>query len=519
MRKKVLLGVVFFASMILAFLGFAKMTLAWTDITGAISGSSVTDLLYASDGSIYASGTYNDGELAKVWRYTNGSWIDITGDIVGSGVQTLIQTSDGSIYAGGQYNLFHARVWKYANGVWTDVTSDISGYIINSLMLASDGSIYAGGTMTENGSDFFARVWKYSNNIWSDITGTLTGTEIYSLKQFFDGSIYAGGYDVDNAKVWKYSDNSWNDISSNLSEGSVYTLAQTKSGLIFAGGNFDLGSGQFGGVYRYDNGMWNNAGLMTNIVGGVYDLQTLGDIVYVGGYEPTDSGHEAKIWTYSNGVWSGDVLGISTDYHTDVRSLLFASDGLYAGGDQASLAKVWTRSYTTEEWRLIEENNLENGDEVTLLPELNTQTISGQDLILNFTKLPNKLTKNSAYYMQWQRFNAYPKKWKNVKKTALKRYWKLTTNLNKYKAKKSSQKFKVKVTFKYTKKLFNALKKKNSLATKSNLTLKYRNKKTSWKTVTSVFTDAKLVKKNKKMIVKYFTHFPKKTNYFAIGLK
>jgi len=358
--------------------------------------------------------------------------------------------------------------------VWSDVANSIEGLNgnnVNSLLQGSDGSIYVGGSYYD-GADYNARIWKYSNNTWSNMTYNLSGSEINSLAQTSDGTIYGSGYGNSNILVWKYENGNW--LDSLTSSTSV-----------------------------------NYAGRMI----------ALKDNLYVVGYDEVNSETRAVVWSFVNSSWSQIVLESSPSLYTGANALSFGQDGLYAGGYVNSTARVWKRDYSIEEWRLIFENKLVVGEDVTLISALDEQTISGQDLTIFFKNLPNKLTKNSAYWMNWQRFNAYPKKWKSPKKTALKRYWKLTTNLNKYKAKKSSQKFKVKVTFKYTKKLLNKLKKRNSSASRATLTLKYRNKKTSWKNLTEVFTDAKLVKKNKKMIVKYFTHFPKKTNYFAIGMK
>ncbi len=420
MRKKIW----FLFVVVLFVFCFGKISLtnaatgAWVDKTGNLSGSSIFSIIQATDGSIYAGGYDFSSSSAKVWRYSAGAWIDITGTSLETRISSLIQAADGSIYAGGfrcidsvVCSSTSAKVWNYSGGVWTDVTGALSGSSISSLIQAADGTLYAGG----KSNDYpWARVWKYSAGAWQDITGTILGSSIFTLAQGADGSIYAGGdgTSAGPAKVWKYSAGAWMDITGALYGGAVSSLVRAFDGSIYAGGT---------------------------------------------------SGDNAIVWKYTF-----DVL------------------------EQ-------------------QEYNLEKGERVVLMQGLDNQSISGQDLAINFTKLPTKLIKNNKYWMKWNKLSKYPNK------TFLKN-WKLTTNLYKYKVKKSSQKFKIKVSFNYTKKNLKKFLKKNKSATKSNLIMKYK-QGTSWKDITSVFTDAKVIKKNKKFIVKYFTNFPVKTQYFAIGVK
>ncbi|MFA6296663.1 MAG: hypothetical protein WC663_04870 [Patescibacteria group bacterium] len=526
--KKLLFGLVFCASLAISCIGFAKTTLAWTDITGSLNGTEISDLVQATDGSIYACGNYYDELLvqhAKIWKYSNSNWTDITGNLSGANVGNIIEALDGTLYVSGVDNGYVPAVWNYTNGSWNDVTSNLDAYEVLALMQAADGTIYAGGDYTVDYINYFAKVWQYNGSVWTDITDSnLVGYRVDDLMQARDGSIYASGTYYNepqlkfNSRIWQYTGVGWNNVTGNLGGSFVYSMLQMDDGAFYLGGSdFDFIT-QTAKVWKGGNNSWQDMSLpVTGTNSAVNKLLFLGDIVYASGYDD-DVAHTATVWTFSNNTWNSEILGQADD-HTAAWTMLLGTNGFYVGGYVDLPAKVWWRDYTMEEWRIISENKLIAGEQITLRSALDEQTIAGQSLNIFFKNLPNKLTKNNAYWMTWQKYNAYPRKWKSAKKTALKRYWKLTTNLNKYKAKKSSQKFKVKVTFKYTKKLFKALKKKNSAASKANLTLKYRNKKTSWKKITSVFTDAKLIKKNKKMIVKYFTHFPKKTQYFAIGLK
>lgn len=511
-----LFGFALCASLAICCFGLAKTSLAsdWMDVTGGINGVELMSLMQASDGSIYAGGAYYSPSTyyARVWQYSSGVWTDVTGNLEGSYVSSLVQSSDGSIYAGGVYNDSVAKVWKYSNGVWTDTTvnGDLDGNVVNALILASDGSIYAGGQY----NTYHARVWRYSNGIWTNITGEmngLNGHDIYTLFQASDSSIYAGGeYTVSGfdsyAGVWKYSGNIWTNTG-NVDGNVIYSLAQTNDGSIYAGGNNDISSVFHAKVWKYTNSVWQDTMLTVTGNSGVHSLLALGNTIQAAGEEDVMGGDTVnKIWSYSNNVWSETILGSFASYHTGMRALLLASDGFYAGGYLGPAAKIWMRSYTSEELRQIEENNLINGDNVILIPALDEQTISGQDLEIYFKDLPNKLTKDSAFWMQWQKFDKYPTKWKLKKKTALKRYWSLTTNLNSYKGKA----FKIKVTFKYTQNLYKKLHKKNKKIKEKNLKL-FTYEKKKWKIIR-----AKMNKKKNTMSY-VFKKFKQKTSLYAIG--
>ncbi|MFA6296442.1 MAG: YncE family protein [Patescibacteria group bacterium] len=122
----------------------------------------------------------------------------------------------------------------------------------------------------------------------------------------------------------------------------------------------------------------------------------------------------------------------------------------------------------------IQQQNLVDGKRVKLKKALKKQTIEGQDLKLYFKKLPTKLTKGSKYYMKWKKTNKYPKGIEKVKKTAMKKVWKLNTNLKKYKAKVKKQNYTIKTTFTYTDAEFRKLKNANSNVRENELGLLVR---------------------------------------------
>jgi len=165
------------------------------------------------------------------------------------------------------------------------------------------------------------------------------------------------------------------------------------------------------------------------------------------------------------------------------------------------------------------ERKLKKGKKIYLVSELNGQSISGQSLKITFTNLPYKLTKNSNYWIQLVKHKAYPGSLELGSHLSLKKYWLFKTNINKYKVNNSTQKFKIKIVYKYTAKELKVLKNiEPSLPTK-DLKLKYRVKAgLNWYQLNNQWKNAK-VKHNlskKKFTVKYFKKFLKSTYYFAI---
>lgn len=510
----------------LVIFGFAKKSLAgWTDISGSLSEirGSISTIIQISDGSIYAGGRYNPGyddPESRVYKYYSNSWSNISGSVYfGENVNSLLEAQDGTIYAG----TLARDIRKYLSGAWTEASVPLSWYFTDcySLFQASDNTIYAGGLgfVTEEMSG--PQIYKYASNSWSEIfsSTSLENQPVYSIVQSSDGSIIAGGM----IGVYKYSSNSgWSNISGPLDDqgGEItYSLIKSLDGYIYAGGRYiqqsEFSTDLVAKVWRLSGDSWTD---VTGSLSGEYVktlYQTTDGSIYVG----VEDNNVAKVWRYSGNSWTditGTLIGNSINYITEI------SDGsIYAGGSANDYTKVWKYTLTPQEQRQIDEQNLQQGNRFTLHSALNKHSISGQALILNFKKLPNKLTKNNQYWMRWQKFNKYAPKWTNKKKNSLKRHWKLTTNLKNYKAKNKKQKFQIKITFKYTKKLFNNLKKKHPSLKKSDLYLKYRTKKSSWKEITSLWKKAQVIKKSSKngIIIKYFTKFPKKTYYFGIGVK
>lgn len=101
-----------------------------------------------------------------------------------------------------------------------------------------------------------------------------------------------------------------------------------------------------------------------------------------------------------------------------------------------------------------------------------------RDLNLTVTRYPKKLKKSKYFILSKLYSNHFKKVDKNK---MLKKYWLVTSDLNKYSSKKSKNSFKLKIVFSYTKKEFKKLKKSQKIK-QSELKLLYFDKqKKKWK--------------------------------------
>ncbi len=95
----------------------------------------------------------------------------------------------------------------------------------------------------------------------------------------------------------------------------------------------------------------------------------------------------------------------------------------------------------------------------------------GKDYYLNFKKYPTKFKSTKRYFLA-ERQKKYTKLYANAKNNLLKKYWKVTTDFNKYKSNKQTR---LKLVFEYTTAEFKVLKKKVKGLKEKDLYLKYYN--------------------------------------------
>lgn len=99
------------------------------------------------------------------------------------------------------------------------------------------------------------------------------------------------------------------------------------------------------------------------------------------------------------------------------------------------------------------------------------------NFVFSFLKLPKKL-QAKKYYIKSKKFKKNPANYANAKKMTLKKYWKVTSNLAKYKAGKKKNQYSLRLIFAYDQSEFEALQKQNKKLKEKQLKLKYYNVKT-----------------------------------------
>jgi len=525
---------------------------SWSSVagTGINNGRATSMVVY--NNKLYIGGTFTiaGGSVANYIAVWDGSSLSAVGTAVTGNVYSLA-VYNNELYVGGNANIDGAPanyIVKWNDSSWTPVGAgtELNSYV-NSLCVYNN-ELYVGGEFTSVNGNYIS---KWNGSSWSKVgDGTELDSFVYSLA-VYDNELYIGGiFTIAGGGVSNYiavwDNNSLGAVGTTIT-GNIYSLVVYDNEL-YAGGDF---TGDYGNCISKWNGFsWSAVGSGMNYE--VDALTVYNDELYVGGDFTTAGGISANYIA----SWFIDYLAPDTTASpiggtytspqtvtlsaTDADSTVVATYYTIDGTDPTTASTIYsnpivitqdttlkffsvdskgnTEEIKTETYmiNIVETNQAEDllkaGQKFTLESALNEQTISGQSLTINFTKLPTKLTKNSAYWMKWNKSTGYPNK------TFLKK-WKLKTNLYKYKVKKSSQKFKIKVSFKFTKKQLKKYLKKNKSATKANLFLKYKKGTGTWQNINTTFTDAKIIKKDKKFIVKYFTKYPIKTQYFAIGVK
>ncbi|MFH1537018.1 MAG: hypothetical protein ABID45_03460 [Patescibacteria group bacterium] len=126
-----------------------------------------------------------------------------------------------------------------------------------------------------------------------------------------------------------------------------------------------------------------------------------------------------------------------------------------------------------------------------------------------FMNLPSKLQED-RYYIKLKKYNKYPiKNFEKKKKKAIKRYWRITSNLRNYNAGNDSNEFRLRLMFAYPQRLVKVTKNNNSKLKEKQLKLKYYSRADKkWMEVTQSKQDTK---RNLFYVNMTDYNFPKKT--------
>ncbi|MDD3887383.1 MAG: chitobiase/beta-hexosaminidase C-terminal domain-containing protein [Patescibacteria group bacterium] len=528
---------------------FTNFIAKWNGTSWSQVGSGMDNYVYTMavyNNKLYAGGAFTTaGGIAVTYiaEWDGSNWRSIN-----SGMDDEVRSLavyGNNLYVGGFFTAPVSNIAKWDGSSWSAVGSGMDNDVY--ALAEYNNELYAAGSFTTPA----AKIAKWNGTAWSSLTLSSTSDRIRTLavynNELYAGGdfITAGGHTVNYIARWDGTN--WNTVGTGMagSNTHVYSLAVYNNEL-YAGGSFTTAGGTTAyNIAKWNGSSWSPAGSgMTGTEGlppVVFSLAVYNDELYAGGTFITagdvsvnyiaswyiDTTAPTTVASPVGGTYTAvqNVTLTATDTDSPISATYYTIDGstptisssVYSA--PISITEDTTlKFFSVDSAGNVEEVKTETyeidlcGTKVTLASYLSEQKISCNDSVTTFKYLPTKLTKNNNYWMKLKKQKGYPDK------TFLKK-WKLTTNLYKYKVKKSSQKYKIKVSFKFTKKQLKKYLKKNKSATKSNLYLKYKKGTGVWQNINTAFTDAKIIKKDKKFIVKYFTKYPVKTQYFAIGVK
>lgn len=230
--------------------------------TGYTSGTA-TDLLTASNGDVYLSGTFQSvggvttGGLA---RWDGSSWNIVGGGFFGSTSTTaraIIEESNGDITVAGRDASSNDRVATFDGSGWFS-SGPINGPV-NAILRLDDGDLVAGGSFTDaNGFSVTNIARNPSGGVWNPVgnLGALPG-EVNALLEQPNGDIVAGGSFFGGVQFYDEPSNTWNVLGSGLN-GTVESLTRLPIGDIVALGNFTMaGSTSTQRIARWNGTSWS----------------------------------------------------------------------------------------------------------------------------------------------------------------------------------------------------------------------------------------------------------------------
>ncbi len=542
---------------------------SWSKVGSSGMNGTVYVLAVYND-ELYASGSFITADgitVNRIAKWNGLSWSAVGSSGMNQPANSLV-VYNNKLYAGGYFTTVDGMAvgyiakWDGAN--WSKVSSTDMNARVN-ILAVYNNNLYAGGIFTTANGIPANRIAKWNDSEWFAV-GTGMNSDVSDLV-VYNNELYAGGaFDTAGGitanKIAKWNNTAWSAVGTHgLSSAygpSVNALAVYNNEL-YAGGRFaTVDDIAVDNIAKWNNSSWSIVGSGTSGVDpAVNILAVYNDALYAGGAFTTASGSSANYiasWyidylaptttaSPAGGTHTSDqsVTLTATDTDSSVSATYYTIDGstpttssttysapisitqdttlkFFSVDSLGNTEEVKMETYVIDR-TIVAQRKLRQGKKIYLYSGLDGKQISGGSLVINFTDLPNKLTKNSKYWIQLIKYKSYPGSLALGSHLSLKKYWLLKTNLNKYKPKKSSKKFKIKIDYKYTQKELNVLKKIEPNLPTKDLKLKYRVKAgLNWYKINNQWTKtkAKHSLSKRKFTVKYFKKFPRNTYYFAI---
>jgi trimeric autotransporter adhesin len=335
----------------------------WEDIGGpgrdgyGLTGSSLAAanamLVFADQ--LYVGGSFTTARSGSQWvlsdnvaRWTGSSWIGLPGL---KGTVNALAWFGGLLVAGGDFTGPGVNnLARWSDGEWLDVGGGTNGPVLT--LAVSANTLYVGGEFGMAGTLSVPGLATWNGGTWSRV-GTFDPLSVQTIRKllFHDGGLYAagsftkiGGIDVNNIARWDGTN--WNAVGVGY-PGDVFDLADYRGHLV--AGGYLSGSG-LSPVWRWLGSSWEplpGAGFQ----GGVRTLVVASDELYAGGDFLNLGGPETDIvarWDEIQWLPLGTGLGRSgSDYRSalafaEFRGSLYVGGAFKtAGGKPSSLFARW----------------------------------------------------------------------------------------------------------------------------------------------------------------------------------
>jgi RHS repeat-associated protein len=338
---------------------------SWTalgDIPGrfgvfAARPQGIQALLSASDGFLYALGSFDDG----IVRWDGAGWETVGGGFSEhTGGTALIEVDDGVqslIYAGGGFSRIDETVVSgfaaWDGNQWQVLDGGINAPI-RSLAIFDDGrgpALIAGGEHLRAGTADVDRVSRFDGVDWEALGGGLKDGQVEDMVVFDDGSgpaLYvagdftvAGGSPADYLARW--DGNGWSAVGGGLDRIALAleVYDDGRGPALYVGGSFtQIGGQSISRIARWDGSVWEPVG--AGATGTVRALEVFDDgsgpALYAAGafaVAPNLARWDGVQWT----DMAGDVSGL-------IEALEIFDDGmgpvLIAGGNFGSIGGILT---------------------------------------------------------------------------------------------------------------------------------------------------------------------------------
>jgi hypothetical protein len=339
---------------------------------GVYSTGSVNALAVASNGDVYASGSFSQAGGApanNVARWDGTAWNAVgtsTANGTNGTVNALVVSGNGDVYVGGNFSQAGGgltnNVARWNGTAWNALGSGIpngaSSYVL-ALAVAGNGDIYVGGQFTQAGGLAANNVARWTGTTWRLLgTGATNGVNGFAdaLAVANNGDVYVGGSfgaagGLPANRVAKWNGVGWSSLGTGAGNGVnsfVGAITVASNGDVYVGGGFSQAGGvQADKVARWNGTSWSPVGSGAGVING--DISALvvagnGDLYAGGNFTRLSGVLNNRVARWNGAAWSplgAAPVGAANGVNGPVYALAIAGNGdVYVGGQFTQVGGV-----------------------------------------------------------------------------------------------------------------------------------------------------------------------------------